>query len=139
MDITYCSKTNCGKLSCERNQYNAPKNRDISIADLDNGCYGLYENPNVFTYCIHSDCANNMCMFHINRAPRGYAVTAKDFNEESSCFKAAVSKRDVLLAAICRGTQNTQYRCDAVCKAMCGSDGTCAYCAAIADAVEEVL
>lgn len=139
MDITYCSKTDCGKLSCERNQYNAPKNIDISIADLDNGCWGLYENPGTFTYCVHSDCANKQCRFHLNRAPRGYAVTAKDFNEEYDCFKAVVSKREEILAAICKGTQKTNYKCDNVCKAMCGNDGTCAYCSIIADAIEEVV
>ena len=138
-DITYCSKTNCGKLSCERNQYNVPKNKNISIADLDNGCFGLYENPNQFTYCIMSDCRKKDCRFHLDRAPVGYAVTAKDFNEELGCFVAPSDKRSELLKAICRGTQKTNYKCDEVCRAMCNDDGTCAYCSTIADAVEEVF
>ena len=139
MDITYCSKTNCGKLSCERNQYNAPKNKDISVADLDNGCFGLYENPGQFTYCINSDCRKCDCRFHLDRAPRGYAVTAKDFNEEHNCYVASSDRRKELLKAICIGTQKTNYKCDEVYRAMCGNDGTCAYCSIIADAVEEVV
>ena len=47
--------------------------------------------------------------------------------------------RNDLLAAICRGTQKTNYKCDEVCKAMCGNDGTCAYCSIIADSVEEII
>lgn len=136
-NITYCSKTNCLKLSCDRNQYNAPKNRDISIADLDNGCWGLYEDPGTFTYCIRSECIEKDCRFHLTRAPRGYAVTAKDFNEEHNCLKVVTSMRERLMKAICNGTQKTNYKCDSVCKAMCGSDGVCAYCATIADAIEE--
>jgi hypothetical protein len=39
MGITYCSRTNCQKMSCEYHQHGAPKGVDISIADRDNGCF----------------------------------------------------------------------------------------------------
>jgi hypothetical protein len=92
-DITYCSRVDCVHVGCSRHQDNATDDRDLSIADLNDGlCYDQKEIKN-------------------NRAR--------------------------LLQAICNGTQKTNYKCDAVCKAMCGNDGTCVYCAAIADAVEE--
>jgi hypothetical protein len=49
----------------------------------------------------------------------------------------AHDRRERLIKAICKGTQKTNYKCDSVCKAMCSSDGVCAYCATIADAIEE--
>ena len=98
---TYCSSFDCVYTDCSRNQHNAPKGLDISIADLSDGwCY----TPQLL------DKASNESYL-----------------------------RKKLLAAICSGTQKTGYRCDETCRAMCGSDGTCAYCSAIADAVEEVL
>lgn len=104
--ITYCSRTDC-RHPCLRNQKFAPKDRDISIADLDNNCYLSPEVDDAMT---------------ISAIKRSQDATRND-----------------LLAAICRGTQKTNYKCDTVCKAMCGSDGHCAYCSTIADAVEEVL
>ena len=37
MGITYCSRTNCYFRDCTRHQDKAPKDRDISIADLNDG------------------------------------------------------------------------------------------------------
>lgn len=37
MGITYCSHTDCYYRDCMRHQHNAPKDRDISIADLNDG------------------------------------------------------------------------------------------------------
>lgn len=92
-DITYCSRIDCAHIDCSRHQDNAVKNKDISIADLNDGwCYDQKE--------IKSD-------------------------------------RERLLQAICNGTQKTNYKCNSVCKSMCGSGGVCPYCAIIADAVEE--
>lgn len=36
-DITYCSHIDCYYRDCIRHQNHAPKDRDISIADLDDG------------------------------------------------------------------------------------------------------
>jgi hypothetical protein len=49
----------------------------------------------------------------------------------------AYNTRERLLVAICRGMQKTIYKCDEVCKAMCGNDGVCVFCATVADAIEE--
>jgi hypothetical protein len=97
-DITYCSNIDCIHRECHRHQFNAPKNTDISMADLNDGL------------CYTSKKAVE-------------AIYTKD--------------RERLRMAICRGTQKTNYKCDTVCKAMCGSDGVCAYCSIIADAIEE--
>ena len=37
MSITYCSHTDCYYRDCVRHQNNAPTDRDISIADLNDG------------------------------------------------------------------------------------------------------
>jgi hypothetical protein len=95
MGITYCSQTKCVQFDCLRHQLYAPKDRDISIADLNDG---LCFDPGA---------------------------------------KAILSDRERLLTAICKGTQKTNYKCDTACKAMCGSDGSCAYCSIIADAIEK--
>ena len=138
MDITFCSKVSCGKLSCERNQYNAPKNKDISIADLDNGCFGLAENPDKFYYCMYQNCRKKSCRFHLDRAPAGIAVEATS-SLNNGCYEGLGKKRTELLMAICKGTQNTSHSCDEVCRAMCGQDGICHFCETIADAVEEIV
>jgi hypothetical protein len=92
-DITYCSRTKCVHLDCIRHQIYAPKDKDVSIADLNDG------------WCFDEKVPND--------------------------------NRKRLLAAICHGTQKTNYKCNEACKAMCSNDGTCAYCSIIADAVEE--
>ena len=91
-NITYCSRTSCVHIDCSRHQDNAPKNIDISIADLSDG------------WCF-DECDSDEC-------------------------------RARLLNAICAGTQHTSHWCDDVCRSMCGNDGTCAFCATIADAIE---
>jgi hypothetical protein len=98
MGITYCSHTDCYYRDCTRHQSNAPKDRDISIADLNDG------------YC---------------------------FIPESLVTTKHRHKKERLTSAICRGTQSTNYKCDNPTKAMCDADGSCYYCAAIADAIEE--
>ena len=94
------------------------------------------------TYCSHIDCYDKECPRHQSKAPKGKDISIADLNDDY-CFIPTLgsntSSRDKLLAAICKGTQNTIYKCDTVCKALCGQDGTCVYCAAIADAVEEVI
>lgn len=37
--ITYCCYINCRHETCPRNQRYAPKDKDISIADLNDNCY----------------------------------------------------------------------------------------------------
>jgi hypothetical protein len=137
MSITYCSRLSCGKLSCDYHQYNAPKNKDISIADRNIGCWGLYENPNHFYYCGYSDCIKKGCRFHLDRAPKGVAVEV--IYKDDGCYERPSEKRESLLKAICQATQVTGCKCDEVCRAMCGNDGICHFCATIADAVEEVF
>jgi hypothetical protein len=104
MSITYCSHIDC-RHPCLRNQKFAPKDMDISIADLDNNCYLSPKVDDAMT---------------IRAIKRSQDATRND-----------------LLAAICRGTQKTNYKCDDTCKALCGNDGTCAYCSIIADSIEE--
>ena len=97
------------------------------------------------TFCSQTMCAHLDCMRHQYHAPAG-DISIADLND-GSCFEPMVflpdddelpvTNRSRLLAAICKGTQKTNYKCDTVCKAMCGNDGTCVYCAAIADAIEE--
>ena len=92
------------------------------------------------TYCSHIDCSDTECRYHQSKAPKGVDISISDLNDDY-CYIPTVhnNSRDRLLSAICKGTQKTNYKCDEVCRAMCGSDGHCAYCATIADAVEEVL
>lgn len=93
------------------------------------------------TYCSHIDCIHTDCVRHQDFAPRDRDISIADLND-GLCFdskEVRLSERQRLLAAICRGTQKTNYKCDSVCKAMCGSDGTCAYCSIIADSIEEMF
>jgi hypothetical protein len=99
-DITYCSHADCYYRDCVRHQSHAPVDRDISIADLNDG------------YC---------------------------FIPESLLKTKHRHKKERLRSAICKGTQRTNYKCDKIIKAICDADGSCLYCATIADAVEEVL
>ena len=107
MSLTYCSRTDCKQEACFRHQKRAPMYTEISIADLNDGCYLSPEVDDTMT---------------IEAIKRSQDAARKD-----------------LLAAICRGTQKTNYKCNDTCKALCGNDGTCAYCSTIADAVEEML
>jgi hypothetical protein len=90
------------------------------------------------TYCSRTSCIHTDCCRHQSLAPVDSNISIADCND-GWCFSEEVVKneRQRLLAAICRGTQKTNYKCDSVCKAMCGSDGICAYCSIIADAIEE--
>lgn len=98
MGKTYCSHIDCYYRDCTRHQNNAPKNTDVSIADLNDG------------YCF---------------------IPKQDHEFRSN--------REDLLSAICRGVQNTTYKCDNPTRALCDVDGGCYFCATIADAVEEAL
>lgn len=97
-----------------------------------------------FTYCSHTDCSCEDCVRHQANVPRHLTysdISIADLND-GYCFlpkQKSPTRREKLLAAICKGTQKTNYKCDETCKAMCGNDGTCAYCSIIADAVEEVV
>lgn len=129
MSKTFCSQIKCMYIDCQKHQYNAPKDRDISIADLNDGlCFAKQD------YCIQSDCRKTWCRFHQEKIDRSRPYDIVDL--DLGCY-VGPEGRDRLMAAICRGTQKTNYKCDTVCKAMCGSDGCCAYCATIADAIEE--
>jgi hypothetical protein len=97
------------------------------------------------TYCAQTLCAHLDCVRHQYNAP-AVDIRIADLND-GLCFDAMeyipddkdlpVNNRSRLLQAICKGTQKTNYKCDSVCNAMCGSDGICVYCATIADAIEE--
>lgn len=96
------------------------------------------------TYCSQTTCINRDCIRHQNNAKAGAILSIADLNdglcftsEEAFVTKNIKSNRERLRAAICRSTQSTAYYCDTVCRAMCGNDGSCAYCAIIADAIEE--
>lgn len=129
MSKTFCSQTKCMYIDCPKHQYNAPKDRDISIADLNDGlCFTKQD------YCIQSDCRKTWCRFHQDKIDRSRPHDIVDL--DLGCY-VGPEGRDRLMAAICRGTQKTNYKCDTVCKAMCGADGCCAYCATIANAIEE--
>jgi hypothetical protein len=92
-------------------------------------------------------CAHLNCIRHQYNAPVGRNISIADLND-GLCFDPMEflpnedelpenNRRERLLAAICKGTQNTNYKCNDACKAMCGNNGDCFYCAAIADAIEE--
>jgi hypothetical protein len=99
------------------------------------------------TYCSQTLCAHLDCVRHQYHAPLDENLSIADLND-GLCFTPmeflpddselpAHDRRERLLKAICKGTQKTNYKCDFVCKAMCSSDGVCAYCATLADAIEE--
>lgn len=99
------------------------------------------------TYCSKFDCANTDCLKNQCHAPQHRDISIADLCD-GWCYTpigptnydtARSSKRKELLAALCRGTQKTNYNCSDVCRAMCRNDGTCAYCSILADAVEEVM
>lgn len=91
------------------------------------------------TYCSRLDCAQLVCNRHQAFAPKDRHISIADFSSACKAYSKLYEKRNELLQAICYGTQNTAYHCNDVTKAMCGCDGTCAYCATIADAVERVI
>ena len=129
MGKTFCSQTKCMYTDCAKHQYNAPKDIDISIADLNDGlCFAKKD------FCTRSDCRNTECRFHYTKITPGEPYDIVDL--DLGCY-VGPEAYDKLLAAICRGTQNTNYACDTVCKAMCGSDGRCTYCYSIAHSIEE--
>lgn len=131
MRKTYCSKINCKYIDCLKHQHNAPKDKNISIADLDDGwCY------TPANYCSKEDCRRVSCSFHKSRVHPGIVATAVDL--DLGCYISPVG-REKLLQALCKGTQLTNYRCDKICKALCGLDGTCAYCSTLADVIEAEL
>lgn len=112
MDITYCSHVDCINIDCSRHQSNVPRAKtysDISIADLNDG------------YCFDARIIPSQ-------------LTPKDMED-----KINKEGRAKLLYALCEGTQKTNYRCNDVCKALCGVDGSCPYCATLADSIEEVF
>ena len=104
------------------------------------------------TYCSRTNCRQETCLRHQKRAIHHKNISIADLDD--NCYlspevddamtieaikRSQDAARNDLLTAICRGTQKTNYKCDEVCKAMCGSDGHCAYCSIIADSIEEVL
>ena len=105
----------------------------------------------IITYCSRTDCRHETCTRNQKFAPKDRDICIADLN--NNCYlspeaddkmmleaikRSQDASRNDLLAAICRGTQKTNYKCDEVCKAMCGSDGHCAYCSIIADSIEEL-
>lgn len=90
-------------------------------------------------YCSRLDCIHADCSRHQDNAPEGRDISIADLNDGWWCYdkKEIKSDRERLLQAICSGTQKTNYKCGSVCKSMCSSDGDCAYCSIIADAIEE--
>jgi hypothetical protein len=75
MDITYCSRTECGDTSCIRHQFNAPHG-DISIADLNNGkCF--IDNNQLYTDTLRTPSTE---MLHIkDLAERETTEVSLDF------------------------------------------------------------
>lgn len=137
MGKTYCYRGSCSKVTCDYHIRKAPPGDDVSIADRNNGCYSSADEPAKFRYCLHNDCIKKTCRFHLCNAPDGEYVEAS--SQDLGCYVGPYHKRQELLKAICDGTQKTAYRCNDACKALCGSDGNCAYCSTIADSVEEML
>jgi hypothetical protein len=92
------------------------------------------------TYCSRVNCVHIDCSRHQDNAPNGAIISIADLND-GWCFDEAgeTDDRKRLLAAICRGTQKTNYTCTDACKALCDSNGNCAYCSIIADSIEEVI
>jgi hypothetical protein len=94
------------------------------------------------TYCSLTNCTQLDCPRHQSSAPPGSIISIANLND-GYCYIPDIvnqgdeNERSRLLLAICRGTQKTNYECDEVCKAMCGSVGDCHYCATIADAIIE--
>ena len=95
------------------------------------------------TYCSHTDCYYRGCTRHQSHAPEGRDISIADLNDgycfipESLLETKAKHKRERLMSAICKGIQNTAYKCDNPTRAMCDVAGGCACCAIITDAVEE--
>ena len=95
------------------------------------------------TYCSHIDCYYRDCTRHQCRAPEGQAISIADLNDGYCFIPVELVKtkhkhlRERLAAAICKGTQNTNYKCDNPTRAMCDVDGGCYYCENIAEAVIE--
>lgn len=81
------------------------------------------------TYCFKRLCAHNECAKHYAKAPRARGNSYADLNDE-------YIYRKMLLSAICKGTQKTNYKC---CKAICNNKGTCVYCSIIAEAIAETF
>ena len=94
------------------------------------------------TYCSLLNCVYTTCSRHQHNAPPGSRISIANLND-GYCYMPndinydGEDKYARLLLAICRGTQKTGYQCDTTCKALCGNDGGCNYCAFIADAIVE--
>lgn len=97
------------------------------------------------TYCSHVDCYYRDCTRHQSKAPTDKPLSIADLNDgycfipECSMSVIPKSSYEELLGAICRGVQNTTYRCDNPTRALCDVDGGCRFCETIAEAVVEVL
>ena len=95
------------------------------------------------TYCSHIDCYYRDCARHQSNAPEGRDISIADLNDgycfipESLLETKHRHMKERLMSAICKGTQNTNYRCDNPTRAMCDADGSCYYCETIAEAVIE--
>ena len=95
------------------------------------------------TYCSHVNCYYRDCTRHQSHAPTDRPISITDLND-GYCFSPKQdpifkSSRDDLLSAICKGVQNTSYKCDNPTRALCDVDGGCYFCDTIANAVKEVL
>ena len=103
------------------------------------------------TYCSRTDCRQGTCLRHQKRAIHHKDISIADLND--NCYlspdeddkmtidaikRSQNASRNDLLAAICRGTQKTNYKCNDACKTLCDSNGSCAYCSIIADSIEEL-
>jgi hypothetical protein len=91
------------------------------------------------TYCSKTDCEHTICIRNQARAPKQEDISIADFSLDCKVYLPVTAKRKDLLQAVCYGTQNTAYYCNDDTKVLCGAAGACAYCATIADAIEEVL
>jgi hypothetical protein len=97
------------------------------------------------TYCSQTTCINRDCARHQINAPASVEIISIADLNDGLCFTSkeafvtenTKSNRERLRAAICRSNQRTAYYCNDVCRALCGNDGSCVYCAIIADAIEE--
>ena len=136
--ITYCSRLRCTNTSCVYHQTKVPPNSIISVADRNDGCYSPYIEEVEDSYCTQENCARLACDYHPTKMPNNRSgLHVYDMN--IGCLVEPYTNVATIRQAICDATQLTNYKCDEVCKKMCGNDGNCAYCATIADVVIERL
>lgn len=90
------------------------------------------------TYCSHTDCFYKDCGRHQHNLPEGVIISIADLNDGFCYMPDSIdARKQRLINAICKGTQNTNFSCSDEAQEICFKNGGCKYSKALAEAIEK--